>query len=43
MTNAIGPNFLTLQVRDVERARRFYTEVVGFKETESKVPTAAVL
>ncbi|MFF8608450.1 VOC family protein [Streptomyces sp. NPDC015346] len=43
MTNAIGPNFLTLQVRDVERSRRFYTDVVGFKETDSKVPTAAVL
>ncbi|MYV53645.1 VOC family protein [Streptomyces sp. SID3212] len=43
MTNVIGPNFLTLQVRDVERSRKFYTEVVGFKPTESKVPTAAVL
>jgi predicted enzyme related to lactoylglutathione lyase len=40
--NAIGPDFLTLQVRDLERARRFYTEVVGFAPTESKVPTAAV-
>jgi catechol 2,3-dioxygenase-like lactoylglutathione lyase family enzyme len=40
--NAIGPHFLTLQVRDLERARRFYTEVVGFPPAESKVPTAAV-
>jgi catechol 2,3-dioxygenase-like lactoylglutathione lyase family enzyme len=40
--NAIGPNFLTLQVRDLERARRFYTDVVGFTPAESKVPTAAV-
>lgn len=40
--NAIGPDFLTLQVRDLDRARRFYTEVVGLTPTVSKVPTAAV-
>ncbi|WP_158845602.1 VOC family protein [Saccharothrix deserti] len=43
-TNAIGPNFLTLQVRDVERSLRFYTELMGFEPTESsKNPNAAVL
>ncbi|MEV0085184.1 VOC family protein [Saccharopolyspora sp. NPDC050642] len=42
-TNVVGPDFLTLQVRDLERARRFYTEVVGFSTVESKVPNAAVL
>ncbi|MGO1051411.1 VOC family protein [Crossiella sp. CA198] len=43
MSNAVGPNFLTLQVRDLERSKRFYTELVGFTPTESKVPTAVVL
>ncbi|RKT55707.1 VOC family protein [Saccharothrix australiensis] len=42
--NAIGPNFLTLQVRDVERSVRFYTELVGFPAAESsKNPDAVVL
>jgi predicted enzyme related to lactoylglutathione lyase len=40
--NAIGPNFLTMQVRDLDRARSFYTDLVGFEPAESKVPTAAV-
>lgn len=42
MTNAVGPNFLTLQVRDLERAKQFYTDVVGFTPGESKAPNAAV-
>jgi catechol 2,3-dioxygenase-like lactoylglutathione lyase family enzyme len=42
--NAIGPNFLTLQVRDVQRSLSFYTELVGFEAAESsKNPNAAVL
>ncbi|MBM7773203.1 putative enzyme related to lactoylglutathione lyase [Actinokineospora baliensis] len=41
--NAIGPNFLTLQVRDLERAREFYTNTVGFTTTETAAPNAVVL
>ncbi|MDA2811409.1 VOC family protein [Nocardiopsis sp. RSe5-2] len=42
-TNVVGPDFLTLQVRDLERSKRFYTELVGFTTVPSKVPNAAVL
>ncbi|MGN9908990.1 VOC family protein [Phytohabitans sp. LJ34] len=43
MTNAVGPNFLTLQVRDLERSRRFYADLLGFKqEPVSKNPNAIV-
>ncbi|GAA2777976.1 VOC family protein [Saccharopolyspora taberi] len=42
-TNVVGPDFLTLQVSDLERSRRFYTETVGFTQVESKIPNAAVL
>ncbi|GAB3210875.1 VOC family protein [Marinactinospora thermotolerans] len=42
-TNVVGPDFLTLQVRDLERSTRFYTELVGFVTVPSKVPNAAVL
>lgn len=41
--NVVGPDFLTLQVRDLERSRRFYTELVGFHTVPTKVPNAAVL
>ena len=40
--NAVGPNFLTLQVRDLERSRAFYRDLVGLPPGDSKVPTAAV-
>lgn len=43
MTNAVGPNFLTLQVRDLERARSFYADVMRFpQEPDSKNPNAVV-
>nr|MDT0662547.1 VOC family protein [Micromonospora sp. DSM 115978] len=42
MSNVVGPNFLTLQVRDLERSRAFYRDVVGFVPGESKAPNAAV-
>ncbi|TQN28301.1 glyoxalase/bleomycin resistance protein/dioxygenase superfamily protein [Haloactinospora alba] len=41
--NVVGPDFLTLQVRDLERSRRFYTDIVGFHTVPTKVPNAAVL
>lgn len=40
--NAVGVNFVTLQVRDLERSRRFYADLVGFTPKEESPPNAAV-
>lgn len=40
--NAVGFNFFTLQVRDLERSRRFYTDVLGLAPKDSSPPNAQV-
>ena len=40
--NAVGVNFVTLQVRDLERSRRFYADVVGLPAKGEGPPNAAV-
>lgn len=40
--NAVGVNFVTIQVRDLDRSRRFYTEQVGLTPKEQSPPNAAV-
>lgn len=40
--NALGVNFVTIQVRDLERSRRFYAEQVGLPQKEDAPPNAAV-
>ena len=42
MTSLDGPDFITLQVNDLEAARRFYTEVVGLQLAPHGSPDAAV-
>jgi len=41
MPNVMGPDFITLQVRDLEVSRRFYAEVIGFKPSPEVRPNAA--
>lgn len=40
MPNLIGPDFITLQVRDIEVSRRFYGEVIGLKIAPEVQPNA---
>ena len=40
MTNVTGPDFITLQVRDLEVSRRFYSEIIGFKTSPEVRPNA---
>ncbi len=40
MTDLIGPDFITLQVRDLEVSRHFYSEVIGFKTSPEVRPNA---
>ena len=42
MAKAIGPDFVALQVRDLDASRRFYTERLGF-EVEPQGPPGAVV
>ena len=42
MMKAIGPDFVALQVRDLDAVRRFYTEVLGL-EVDPSGPPHAVL
>ena len=42
MTTIFGPDFLALQVRNLEASARFYKDVFGF-EAEAKSPPGAVL
>lgn len=41
MAQIIGPDFITLLVRDLERSRRFYTDVLKFKPSPEVRPNAA--
>jgi predicted enzyme related to lactoylglutathione lyase len=40
MTSAIGPDFITLQVRDLETSKHFYGEVLGLKTSPEVRPNA---
>ena len=40
MAHVIGPDFITLQVRDLEVSRHFYAEVIGFKPSPEVRPNA---
>jgi predicted enzyme related to lactoylglutathione lyase len=40
MPNLMGPDFITLQVRDLEASRRFYGEVIGLKIAPEVRPNA---
>lgn len=40
MANLIGPDFITLHVRNLEVSRSFYSEVLGFKLSPEVRPNA---
>lgn len=40
MAKIKGPDFITLLVRDLERARRFYADTLGFKPSPENRPNA---
>jgi catechol 2,3-dioxygenase-like lactoylglutathione lyase family enzyme len=40
MTNSMGPDFITLQVRDLEASRRFYNESIGLPVAPEVRPNA---
>ncbi len=40
MPHINGPDFITLLVRDLDRARRFYADVLGFKPSPETRPNA---
>jgi predicted enzyme related to lactoylglutathione lyase len=40
VSNLSGPDFITLQVRDLEAARHFYRDVMGFKASPEVQPNA---
>ena len=40
MTNSMGPDFITLQVRDLEASRHFYSEIIGLKIAPEVRPNA---
>ncbi|GJI94659.1 glyoxalase [Duganella caerulea] len=42
ITTPIGPDFIALQVRDLDASRKFYLEVFGF-EASSHCPPGAVI
>ncbi|GCE50313.1 putative enzyme related to lactoylglutathione lyase [Thermosporothrix hazakensis] len=42
MAHILGPDFLALQVRDLQASRRFYTEVLGLREAPQSPPNAVV-
>ena len=42
MPHLIGPDFIGIQVADIEAARAFYTEVVGMKVAAHSPPGAIV-
>ncbi len=41
MADIMGPDFITLLVRDLERSRQFYAEVLGLKTSPETRPNAA--
>ncbi|GMA63081.1 VOC family protein [Alicyclobacillus fastidiosus] len=42
MAHVIGPDFVALQVKDLEKSRIFYTELLGFEEAP-QCPPGAIL
>ena len=42
MTSVKGPDFIALQVHDLEAARRFYRDVVGLVEAPRSLPDAVL-
>lgn len=42
MPHLIGPDFIGIQVEDLDAARTFYTEVVGLKAADKSPPGAVV-
>ena len=42
MAHLIGPDFVALQVRDLERSRQFYTQLMGLTPAPSSPPGAVV-
>ncbi len=42
MAKLIGPDFIALQVRDLEASKQFYTEQLGLKVAERGPPDAIV-
>ena len=42
MTRVIGPDFVALQVRDLEVSKRFYTELLGLVPAPDSPPNAVV-
>lgn len=42
MAKVFGPDFVALQVRDLERSRKFYTDVVGLQVGAGSPPHAVV-
>jgi predicted enzyme related to lactoylglutathione lyase len=40
MSKVIGPDFVGLQVRDLERSRQFYSEQLGLQEAPQSPPGA---
>ena len=42
MATVKGPDFIALQVRDLEASRRFYRDVIGLKESPKSPPEAVL-
>jgi len=42
MNNSTNLDFLSIQVRDLESSKKFYTEILDFEKTEEKRPDAVV-
>jgi catechol 2,3-dioxygenase-like lactoylglutathione lyase family enzyme len=42
MTAVTGPDFIALQVRDLQRSRAFYTEQLGLRVTKASPPGAVL-
>ena len=42
MTRIIGPDFIALQVRDLEKSRRFYIDQLGLEPAPGSPPDAVV-
>jgi catechol 2,3-dioxygenase-like lactoylglutathione lyase family enzyme len=40
VANLIGPDFITLLVRDLDASRKFYIDLIGLKESAEKQPNA---
>ena len=42
MATVKGPDFIALQVRDLQASRRFYRDVIGLKESPKSPPEAVL-